>query len=145
MLVIRRSGGGSPVRRFDALVARGVKQLAFTSDVTTRLGVGVGKLIEAGCVARVIALHIGTNPTTQQQMISREIVVKPYPTPQGAFDAMPTAPETSFITPAQTRHFVCSACGSCHVRRCRIGRRCGRRIDDERALVSRRPSQTFER
>lgn len=58
-------GVGSPERLFDALAARGVKQLTVIGNDTARPGVGVGKLIDAGCVARVIASHIGANPTTQ--------------------------------------------------------------------------------
>jgi len=66
---------GSPERLFDALVARGAKGLTIIGNDTARPGVGVGKLIDAGCVARVIASHIGTNPTTQQKMIAGEIEV----------------------------------------------------------------------
>jgi acetate CoA/acetoacetate CoA-transferase alpha subunit len=68
-------GVGSPHRVIDALVARGVRNLALIANDTARPGVGVGKLISAGCVARVIASHIGTNPETQDLMISGEIQV----------------------------------------------------------------------
>lgn len=70
---------GSPERLFDALVARGAKGLTVIGNDTARPGVGVGKLIDAGCVARVIASHIGTNPTTQRKMIAGEIEVELVP------------------------------------------------------------------
>ena len=57
-------GVGSPHRVISALVARGVQNLTVIANDTARPGVGVGTLISAGCVARVIASHIGTNPET---------------------------------------------------------------------------------
>jgi acetate CoA/acetoacetate CoA-transferase alpha subunit len=66
---------GSPVRIIDALVARGARGLTIIGNDTARPGVGVGKLIEAGCVARAIVSHIGTNPVTQQKMMVGEIAV----------------------------------------------------------------------
>jgi acetate CoA/acetoacetate CoA-transferase alpha subunit len=52
-------GVGSPHRTIAALVARGARGLTVIANDTARPGVGIGKLITAGCVARVIALHIG--------------------------------------------------------------------------------------
>ena len=66
---------GSPERIFDALVARGARGLTVIGNDTARPGVGVGKLIDAGCVARAIVSHIGTNPVTQKKMIAGEIAV----------------------------------------------------------------------
>jgi acetate CoA/acetoacetate CoA-transferase alpha subunit len=68
-------GVGSPDRIFDALVARGAKGLTVIGNDTARPGVGVGKLVDAGCVARAIVSHIGTNPVTQKKMIAGEITV----------------------------------------------------------------------
>ncbi len=50
-------GVGSPDRIIDALVARGARGLTIIGNDTAFPGVGVGKLIDAGCVAqaRVIA------------------------------------------------------------------------------------------
>jgi acetate CoA/acetoacetate CoA-transferase alpha subunit len=59
----------------DALVARGAKGLTVIANDTARPGVGIGKLIDAGCVARAIVSHIGTNPVTQKKMIAGEIQV----------------------------------------------------------------------
>ena len=72
-------GVGTPERVIDALVARGAKRLTVICNDTARPGVGLGKLIDAGCVARVKASHIGTNPVTQKKMISGEIEVELIP------------------------------------------------------------------
>jgi len=66
-------GVGSPERMIDALVARGVRGLTVIANDTAKPGRGIGKLITAGAVARVIASHIGLNPETQAKMISGEI------------------------------------------------------------------------
>ena len=66
---------GSPHRVIDALVARGAKGLTVIANDTGRPGLGIGKLVEAGCVARAIVSHIGTNPVTQQKMIAGEMQV----------------------------------------------------------------------
>ncbi|MGA9602398.1 MAG: 3-oxoacid CoA-transferase subunit A [Methylocystis sp.] len=72
-------GAGTPERVIDALVARGARGLTVIANDTARPGVGIGKLIDAGCVARVVASHIGTNPVTQKKMIAGEIVVELVP------------------------------------------------------------------
>jgi acetate CoA/acetoacetate CoA-transferase alpha subunit len=66
---------GTPERIVDALVARGARNLTIIGNDTARPGVGVGKLIDAGCVAKCIVSHIGTNPVTQKKMIAGEIEV----------------------------------------------------------------------
>jgi acetate CoA/acetoacetate CoA-transferase alpha subunit len=53
---------GSPERIIDALVARGARGLTVIGNDTARPGLGIGKLIDAGCVARAVVSHIGTNP-----------------------------------------------------------------------------------
>ena len=72
-------GAGTPERVVDALVARGARGLTVIANDTAFPGVGIGKLIDAGCVTRVVASHIGTNPVTQQKMIASEIVVELVP------------------------------------------------------------------
>jgi len=67
---------GAPERIIDALAARGARGLTIIGNDTARPGHGVGKLIEAGCVAKVVASHIGTNPMTRQKMIAGEIAVE---------------------------------------------------------------------
>ena len=68
-------GVGTPDRIIDALVARGARNLTVIANDTARPGVGIGKLIDAGCVIHVKASHIGTNPVTQKKMIEGEIKV----------------------------------------------------------------------
>jgi acetate CoA/acetoacetate CoA-transferase alpha subunit len=72
-------GVGTPERIIDALVARGAKGLTIIANDTARPGVGIGKLITAGAVARVMTSHIGTNPETQKRMIAGEIAVELIP------------------------------------------------------------------
>jgi acetate CoA/acetoacetate CoA-transferase alpha subunit len=72
-------GVGTPNRIIDALVARGARGLTVIANDTARPGVGIGKLIAAGCVTRAIVSHIGTNPETQKRMIAGEIVVELVP------------------------------------------------------------------
>src|SRR5271157_1352765 len=69
-------GGGSPHRLIDALVRRGVKNLTVVANDTAMPGKGIGKLITAGAVSKLIASHIGLNPETQKKMISGEIEVE---------------------------------------------------------------------
>ena len=61
------------------LSSRDARNLTVIANDTARPGVGVGKLISAGCVARVIASHIGTNPETQRLMIAGEIEIELVP------------------------------------------------------------------
>lgn len=68
-------GVGTPTRIVDALVARGARDLTIIGNDTARPGLAIGKLIDAGCVAKCIVSHIGTNPVTQKKMIAGEIAV----------------------------------------------------------------------
>lgn len=72
-------GVGTPTRVVEALVARGARGLTIIGNDTARPGVGVGLLIDAGCVARAVVSHIGTNPVTQKKMIAGEIEVELVP------------------------------------------------------------------
>lgn len=72
-------GVGSPHRMIDALVARGVKDLTVIANDTAMPGRGIGKLVSAGAVRRVMTSHIGLNPETQAKMISGEIDVELVP------------------------------------------------------------------
>jgi acetate CoA/acetoacetate CoA-transferase alpha subunit len=74
-------GVGSPHRVLAALVARQARNLTIIANDTARPGVGIGKLISAGCVAKAIVSHIGTNPETQTLMLAGELEVEL--TPQG--------------------------------------------------------------
>jgi len=70
---------GSPRRLIDAIVASGKRNFTVIANDTARPGVGIGKLIAAGLVKRVIASHIGLNPLTQKGMLSHEIDVELVP------------------------------------------------------------------
>ena len=69
-------GVGSPHRLIDALVKRGAKNLTIIANDTAWPGRGIGKLISAGAVVKLIASHIGLNPETQAKMIAGEIEVE---------------------------------------------------------------------
>lgn len=70
---------GSPHRMIDALVARGAKGLTVVANDSAMPGKGIGRLVTAGAVSRMIVSHIGLNPETQAKMISGEIEVELVP------------------------------------------------------------------
>ena len=61
-------GVGTPRRIIDALVASGRQHLTLIANDTAMPGRGLGKLITARAVKRLVVSHIGLNPETQQQM-----------------------------------------------------------------------------
>ncbi|MPL82891.1 acetate CoA/acetoacetate CoA-transferase alpha subunit [Rhodobacter sp. 140A] len=72
-------GVGTPERMIDALVARRARELTVIANDTAHPGRGIGKLITAGAVRRVITSHIGLNPETQAKMLAGEIAVELVP------------------------------------------------------------------
>jgi acetate CoA/acetoacetate CoA-transferase alpha subunit len=72
-------GVGSPHRLIDGLVAAERKELTIIVNDTAYPAFGVGKLIEARLVKRVVTSHIGTNPETQRQMMAGELDVEIVP------------------------------------------------------------------
>ncbi len=70
---------GSPERIIDEMVRQEKRELTIVGNDTARPGLGVGKLIDAGLVAKVITSHIGTNPVTQKKMIAGELEVELVP------------------------------------------------------------------
>jgi acetate CoA/acetoacetate CoA-transferase alpha subunit len=66
---------GTSERAIDELVRQGKRNLTVIANDTAMPGRGIGKLISAGLVSRVIASHIGLNPETQQQMIAGKIAI----------------------------------------------------------------------
>ncbi len=72
-------GVGSPHRLIDALVARAAKGLTVVANDSAMPGRGIGRLVSAGAVSRMIVSHIGLNPETQEKMISGEIDVELVP------------------------------------------------------------------
>ncbi len=69
-------GTGSPHRIIAELVRQGRSGLTVIANDTARPGLGIGLLIAAKAVARLVVSHIGTNPETQRQMIAGEIEVE---------------------------------------------------------------------
>lgn len=59
---------GTPEILMDALVEKGVRGLTVIANDSGTPGTGIGKLIEAGAVKKLIASHIGLNPLTGQLM-----------------------------------------------------------------------------
>jgi acetate CoA/acetoacetate CoA-transferase alpha subunit len=72
-------GVGTPEPIIDELVRQAKRDLTVIANDTAFPGVGIGKLISAKLVRRVIASHIGLNPETQQQMIGGGLEVELVP------------------------------------------------------------------
>jgi acetate CoA/acetoacetate CoA-transferase alpha subunit len=72
-------GVGSPHRMIAELVRQARGDLTVIANDTARPGVGIGRLIDARLVRKLIVSHIGTNPETQRQMIAGEITVELVP------------------------------------------------------------------
>ncbi|MDM0110799.1 3-oxoacid CoA-transferase subunit A [Variovorax sp. J22R133] len=72
-------GVGSPERMIDELVRQGRRDLTVIANDTALPGVGIGKLVTAKVVRKVIASHIGLNPETQRQMLAGELEVELVP------------------------------------------------------------------
>jgi acetate CoA/acetoacetate CoA-transferase alpha subunit len=66
---------GTSERLIDELVRQRKCNLTVIANDTAMPGRGIGKLLSASLVSRVIASHIGLNPETQQQMIAGKIAV----------------------------------------------------------------------
>ena len=66
---------GTPERIIDEIVRQGKRELTVIANDTALPGFGIGKLIGARLVHRLIASHIGLNPQTQQQMMDGELSV----------------------------------------------------------------------
>ena len=68
-------GVGTPHQVIDELLRQGRRDLTVIGNDTASPGVGIGKLITANRVRKVIASHIGLNPETQQKMLAGEMEV----------------------------------------------------------------------
>ena len=68
-------GTGSPHRLIDALARCGARNLTVIANDTAWPGRGIGKLISAGAVAKLVASYIGLDPEAQAEMIAGEIEV----------------------------------------------------------------------
>src|SRR5262245_22177752 len=72
-------GVGTPERLIDELVRQGKRDLALISNDTAIPARGIGKLIAAKAIKRLVTSHIGLNPETQRQMMAKEITVELVP------------------------------------------------------------------
>jgi acetate CoA/acetoacetate CoA-transferase alpha subunit len=66
-------GVGTPERLVDEMVRQGKRDLVVIANDAATPGRGIGKLIDAGLVARAIASHIGLNPRAQQEMLAGRV------------------------------------------------------------------------
>jgi acetate CoA/acetoacetate CoA-transferase alpha subunit len=72
-------GVGTPERLMDELVRQGKQNLTVIANDTAMPGVGIGKLVRANLLRKVITSHIGLNPETQKKMIAGELEVELVP------------------------------------------------------------------
>ena len=72
-------GGGTPHRLVDELVRQHKRSLTLICNDSARPGHGVGRLIDAGLVRRLITSHIGTNPLTLRRMLEGALEVELVP------------------------------------------------------------------
>jgi acetate CoA/acetoacetate CoA-transferase alpha subunit len=68
-------GCGTPEPLMDELVRQGKQDLTVIANDTAMPGVGIGKLVGAKLLRKVLVSHIGLNKETQQQMIAGELEV----------------------------------------------------------------------
>jgi acetate CoA/acetoacetate CoA-transferase alpha subunit len=68
-------GVGTPERVIDELVRQGRRGLTVIANDTAVPGAGIGKLVTAGALRKVVVSHIGLNPETQQQMLAGRLEV----------------------------------------------------------------------
>jgi acetate CoA/acetoacetate CoA-transferase alpha subunit len=72
-------GVGTPERVVDELVRQRKRDLTVIANDTALPGIGIGKLVTAKLVRKVVASHIGLNPETQQKMLAGEMDVELVP------------------------------------------------------------------
>jgi acetate CoA/acetoacetate CoA-transferase alpha subunit len=68
---------GTPERIIDEIVRQNKRELTAIANDTAAPGKGIGKLVQAKLVRKVIASHI--NPETQRQMMTGEMEVELVP------------------------------------------------------------------
>jgi acetate CoA/acetoacetate CoA-transferase alpha subunit len=68
-------GVGTPEPLVEELVRQEKRDLTVIANDTAAPGIGIGKLVTARLVRRVIVSHIGLNPETQQQMLAGDLQV----------------------------------------------------------------------
>jgi len=70
---------GTPEPLMDELVRQGKRGLTVIANDTAAPGVGIGKLVRAKLLRKVIASHIGLNKETQEQMLAGQLEVELVP------------------------------------------------------------------
>ncbi len=72
-------GCGTPEPLMDELVRQRKHDLTVIANDTAMPGVGIGKLVRAGLLRKLIASHIGLNKETQERMIAGDLDVELVP------------------------------------------------------------------
>ena len=72
-------GVGTPERLVDELLRQGKRELTVIANDTALPGVGIGKLVGANALRKVVASHIGLNPETQKKMLAGDMEVELVP------------------------------------------------------------------
>jgi acetate CoA/acetoacetate CoA-transferase alpha subunit len=70
---------GTPERVIDEIVRQKKRDLTVIANDTAMPGKGIGKLVDAKLVRKLIASHIGLNPETQRQMVAGELEIELVP------------------------------------------------------------------
>src|SRR5438477_8087321 len=70
---------GTPERIMDEIVRQQKRDLTVIANDTAMPGRGIGKLVQAKLLRKVVASHIGLNPETQRQMMAGELEVELIP------------------------------------------------------------------
>jgi len=70
---------GTPERVIDEIVRQKKRDLTVIANDTAMPGKGIGKLVDAKLLRKVIASHIGLNPETQKQMMAGALEVELVP------------------------------------------------------------------
>src|SRR6516164_8914753 len=70
---------GTPERIIDEIVRQKKRDLTVIANDTAMPGKGIGKLVDAKRLRKVIASHIGLDPETQRQMMTGELDVELVP------------------------------------------------------------------
>ena len=72
-------GVGTPERIVDELIRQRKRDLTVIANDTALPGVGIGKLVSANALRKVVASHIGLNPETQKKMLAGDLDVELVP------------------------------------------------------------------
>jgi acetate CoA/acetoacetate CoA-transferase alpha subunit len=70
---------GTPERIIDEIVRQKKRDLTVIGNDTAMPGKGIGKLVDAKLLRKVVASHIGLNPETQRQMMAGGLEVELVP------------------------------------------------------------------